>query len=150
MTTKVQIDEEREHLEALIWECTEWRGSRETVDKILAAVDRFATAKAEFLRQYDTPRGQNSHKPKPTQEQIELAIQAIERRAHEPAVLAIEAEAEDETAKKIVEAPAGGKECKACKTWKSFDDFTKDKTRSDGYLSRCKRCVKEKRLISST
>ena len=123
-------------LEALIWECTEWRGSREIVDKIMAAVDRFATAKAEFLSAFGTPRGSNSHRPKPTQDQIDAAVDAIEKRvaAAPPKPKAVES-----TPMTMVMP----RTCKACDEEKSLDDFTRDRTRADGYMSRCKKCVKE-------
>lgn len=37
-------------------------------------------------------------------------------------------------------AISGKKQCNACKTIKLFEDFTPDKTKNDGYSTRCKEC----------
>lgn len=139
--TENPINQEREVLEALIWECTEWRGGHETVDKILAAVDRYASAKAEFLRTSDNGRVVVSTVHPVSVESVTVEVGEVTE-VREDRVL------EASSPLVVIDVdPSSGKNCKACGDWKPFEEYTRDRTRSDGHLSRCKRCVKEKRVI---
>jgi len=127
------LEDAREQVEALIWEITVWRGERGPVDRVLAAIDRYASVKAEHIREAATKgRPRSSH---PIEEQIaDAAAQLTTDLGDMPSV--------------IVLPPAdAGKECRACGEYHVWSEFTRDRTRKDGYMSRCKKCVKGKNMI---
>jgi hypothetical protein len=139
--TTTEINEEREALEALIWELTEWRGSRETVDRIMAAVDLFSTNKAKFLH-----AGGDGDQPQPiTMASGQPTVTQVAARDLERHMLLISERSLTDTITESIRA--GERICKACFLPKPQTSFTKDKSRSDGLLSRCKQCVKEGKKI---
>lgn len=136
--TEDKINDARENIEAMVWELTGFRGRRETVDKIMSAVDTFATLKAEFLGQ---------HRVRPTSSDpldpldVSQDMQDLEEYVKKTAV-------PTQRSSDLISSIADGeKVCRACGLPKPKSNFTKDRTRSDGYLSRCKDCVKAGKLI---
>jgi len=128
-----KIDDQREKVEALIWELSEWRGKRGAVDKIMVEVDRLSTMKAEFI-------GQRAVRVRPVDGFNPVEETDDARRLEE---YMIETAAQPAAEPPETRLPSvDEKECKACGHVKSKSDFTKDRTRADGYISRCKACVK--------
>lgn len=137
-----KLADQRDRLEALLWQKLEWRGPSDPVNEIMAAVDAYASAKAGFLVAAQPQRARpttDGPAAEPTPEAVEaLAQLEALQAATTPAGTARSAE---------ILAMGTGKECRACGAVKLYDAFNKDRTRADGYLGKCKKCVKDKRPI---
>lgn len=140
MSDVTKLADQRDRLEALLWQKLEWRGPSDPVNEIMAAVDAYASAKAGFLV------AAQPHRARPTEPEPEPTPEVTEALAQLEALPATSQRVSPARSAEII-AMGTGKECRACGAVKLYDAFNKDRTRADGYLGKCKKCVKDKRPI---
>lgn len=128
------LRQEREKLEAFLWEQTEWRGSAETMIKVLDAVDRYADLRAGVpeLAEVRTTLLMPKSGPVTDPGRLEITDPLSGQRF-------------------VWGAPIGPGQvqCRACFRIQEEEEFRRDSTTKSGRLPRCKTCVREKCYVKA-
>lgn len=133
LPTPHDIHQERENLEAFLWGQTEWRGSADTMAKILDAIDHYADLRAGIPGL--------------------LEARTAQLRGDAPLPRSTELSITDPVTGHVFVwgAPTapGQTQCRACFRVQPDTAFGRDKDAKSGRLPRCKTCVRERCYIKA-